>query len=130
MAGGWWSSRPQSPRRREVIHYFTKPYRRLGCIGLLGGDMSKVVWYSVPDVCDDVRFKLSLAGEVDVTRRIEQEDLIEQCAEDFYQCHDGWECSWPKEIVLFASELGDRIAAGWVEMEMEPRFSGRLHSST
>lgn len=92
--------------------------------------MAKTVWYSVPDCCYDERFKLSLAGEVDITRKIEQEDVLERCAEDFYQCHDGWECSWPQEIVLFRSELGEKLASGWVEMEMEPSFSGRIHAST
>lgn len=92
--------------------------------------MAKVVWYSVPDVCDDERFKLSIAREADVTRPFEQEGILEECAEDFYQCHDGWECSWPLELRLFKSEEGPQLAAAKVEMQMEPRFSGRLHLST
>jgi hypothetical protein len=31
--------RYQSPRRREVIYHFKRPYRRLGCIGLFGVPM-------------------------------------------------------------------------------------------
>jgi len=92
--------------------------------------MTRVVWYSVPDVYDDERFKLSLAREADCNAAIQQEEILEECAEDFYHCHDGWECPWPLEFRLFKSEEGPQLAAAKVEMEMEPRFSGRLHSST
>jgi hypothetical protein len=88
--------------------------------------MAKVVWYSVPSCCDDERFKLSLSGEIDATRRIEQEDIAEQCAEDFFICHAGNECYWPLEIVLFASEEGKALATVVVHMEMEPQFSGKI----
>ena len=89
--------------------------------------MASVVWYSVPELCEESRYKLSIARTVDITRKIDQEDVAEECAEDYYSRHSGWEIDWPQDVVLFMSERGSALVTVKVYMEMAPTFRGRLN---
>ena len=86
--------------------------------------MAREVWYSIPEVCEESRYMLNLAGQVDITRPIEQESIAEQCAKDFWQKHCIWYRSWPLDVNLYASSDGELLAAVSVEMELEPMFIG------
>ena len=45
----------------------------------------------------------------------------ETCAEDYYDCHDGWEGKWPVTVILFED---DKEVSRWcVEQEVIPQFS-------
>ena len=89
--------------------------------------MASVVWYSVPELCEESRYKLSISRTVDITRKIDQEDIAEECAEDYYSRPEGWDCSWPQDIVLFLSERGAALVTVKVHMDMSPTFRGRLN---
>jgi hypothetical protein len=42
--------------------------------------------------------------------------------EDYYDNHDGWECSWPNTVHLWTAE-GTFLGSYMVEMEVVPSFS-------
>lgn len=92
--------------------------------------MTKEVWYSIPEVCNESRYCLKLSGEVDITRPIEQEDIAEQCANDYWTKHQGYECSWPLDVNLFREEEGELLATVNVSMDMSPTFIGRVVKSS
>ncbi|MDX7989189.1 hypothetical protein FE392_18050 [Xenorhabdus sp. 12] len=50
--------------------------------------------------------------------------LAEECAEDYYSNHDGWERNWPITIHVFSD--GNHIGEFSVELESEPVFSASL----
>ena len=50
------------------------------------------------------------------------ENVIEECAEDFYYHHDGWETSFPITICLFDEE-GNLLGEKEVELDQRPCFN-------
>ena len=48
--------------------------------------------------------------------------ILQDCAEDFWNNHDGWESTWPLSFSVF-SKSGELLFSGEVSMEMEPQFS-------
>ena len=59
------------------------------------------IWYSTGS---DERHALKLSGWIDIHGPGYQAGIVKQCAEDFHNNHDGWECSWPREFTIFALE--------------------------
>ena len=92
--------------------------------------MANKVWYSIPEVCEESRYCLKLAGQVDVTRSIEQEDIAEQCAHDYWTKHCGYKRAWPLDVNLFREEEGELLATVKVHMDMSPTFNGNVIRSS
>ena len=80
-------------------------------------------WYSVPEVCEESKYRIELTGDWCLDRPTEQADIAERAAKHYWAFHDGWECSWPIEINLFASEDGPRVARLSVDMDFRPVYS-------
>lgn len=80
------------------------------------------VFYTVPGITDDETIPVDLAGEWCITRPLEQKQIIEECAKDYWHNHDGWEENWPLDIVLHDGMDGNVIAKFTVDMEAEPTF--------
>jgi len=72
--------------------------------------MKYKIWYSV----DDDEHRYTLEGEYML--------CAEDCADDFHNQHDGWECSWPKTFVLYDSATSPEMGRYTVEREVEPVF--------
>lgn len=53
----------------------------------------------------------------------EREDVAEDCAEDYFDNHDGWEAIWPLEITLYNLDETRIIGKFRVELEQRPHFS-------
>jgi hypothetical protein len=87
---------------------------------------AKEIWYSIPEICDESRYLMRLVGDVDVTRKLEQEDIAEQCANHYWCNHQGYEIRWPQDVNLFAKEDGERLATVNVNMDMSPVFTGKI----
>jgi hypothetical protein len=50
-----------------------------------------------------------------------KEWVAEDAAEDFFNNHDGWECTWPVALTVYS---GDECLGSFsVDMETVPRFS-------
>lgn len=47
--------------------------------------------------------------------------LFEDAADDFYNNHDGWECSWPMRFDLYDADKW--LGAREVHMDMAPQFT-------
>lgn len=81
----------------------------------------KDIWYSCEG--SDQRFAISVTDRFCEGRPIEQKWAAQQCAEDWFHEHDGWEASWPRDFSLYAEESGgEPIATLCVEMEAVPDF--------
>lgn len=48
--------------------------------------------------------------------------LAEAAAEDYHRKHDGWEATWPLQLVIMRTD-GSTIGKYIVEREYEPTFS-------
>lgn len=81
------------------------------------------VWYSSGSNC---RHELPRATVYDrpVAKDSDLSLIAERCAEDFHSNHDGWECSWPREFVLWGSEEGgEELGRFEIDRETVPVFS-------
>ncbi|OWO78681.1 hypothetical protein B5C26_23605 [Photorhabdus luminescens] len=86
--------------------------------------MSKVK-YAVYDFDDsDSRFELKSAPDVD-SRFLASElkNLAEECAEDYFDNHDGWDDIWPLDIYIWIDN--ESVGKFTVNIEMEPAFSAK-----
>lgn len=83
-------------------------------LGGIGSHMPirRNVWYSIDD---DYRYALTATHH-------NWRDLAVDAAEDYHSNHDGWEATWPLEIVLYESENGVAVARFEVERETVPQF--------
>lgn len=85
--------------------------------------MSRAVWYCVPESCTESRYKLSLNS----TFPLVMHDIgmvCDECAEDYWDNHDGSEARWPLEFQIFETEESENpIAIFEVDMEAIPTFS-------
>ena len=77
------------------------------------------VHYSV----DDEDYVKELAGNWCIHRPLEQMQIAEKCASDFFFNHGGREIPWPQIITLHDSLAGEVIAKITVELESEPVFN-------
>ena len=74
------------------------------------------VHYSVEKVCSESLYEAEVTGgDIDWL-------TAQECAEDYYHNHDGWESSWPQLVYLRESEDGPIVAAFNVDMEAVPQF--------
>lgn len=81
-----------------------------------------IIYYSVPTHCEESRYELELPDPYCLARPLEQSEIAELCADDYWSSHDGWEASWPLDFALFESEDGPEIARCLVDMEAVPQF--------
>lgn len=84
--------------------------------------MDKVIWYSSSDYEDPERHMLKLPRTYDIARPVEERAIATECAADFHNNHDGWECRWPRDITLYETEDGPPLASFEVDREMVPEF--------
>jgi hypothetical protein len=47
--------------------------------------------------------------------------IAEECAEDFYHNHDGWEHQWPKTFFIF-DESENLLGTFEIHLEHQPTF--------
>lgn len=80
------------------------------------------MWYSMGD--DEQRFECDVS-HLSINRKLDMEMMANQCAEDYFHNHDGWESPWPRDLFLYETEYGPSIAKLFVEMEAEPVFYSR-----
>lgn len=84
------------------------------------------ILYRLLDVDEDTYFEYITSGEYDLEFDYECEALLEECANDYWSKHDGWEISWPQTFSLHQEEGGPEILRSTIEMEAEPRFYATL----
>lgn len=82
-------------------------------------EVKHTVWYCMDDSDPMNGFELA------VTDRPPHDWawVAEECAEDYWHNHDGWECSWPATIHLRETEEGPIVATFEVHMEAVPSFT-------
>ncbi|MCO9048510.1 hypothetical protein [Acinetobacter sp. UC24323] len=92
--------------------------------------MSESIFYNIPKECPNSRYELEFK---DIETWLEQdlEFVGNECAQDYFDNHDGWESSWPLEIRVFKDEHSiEPIASLIVEMELEPHFSSSVKAES
>lgn len=77
------------------------------------------MWYSVNE--SNYRHECK-TSHLSIDRQADLEMMANQCAENFFNEHDGWECSWPIDITLYETEDDPVVAKLSVEMEAQPVF--------
>jgi len=80
------------------------------------------IFYRVIDCCEDSYFEYDSGASYNLDVDYEQEALLEECADNFWSNHDGWEYTWPLTFTLHNEENGSEIGRFTIEMEAEPRF--------
>lgn len=82
------------------------------------------MWYKT-EVSGDQLFECK-TNHLRIDRNTDLEMMAKQCAQDFFDEHDGWECKWPIKIYLHETEDGPEIAKVFVELQAEPVFYARI----
>lgn len=80
------------------------------------------IFYCVNDIDPTYRFSYESSSNYDLGTEYECEALLEECADNYWRDHDGWESSWPHTFILYKDQDGPEIGRFTVEMEAEPRF--------
>lgn len=81
----------------------------------------KTIWYSVNN--SNTRFSIEISDTRDIYRPIEQEIIVEKCAEDYFWNHDGMDKVWIRPTFhLYESKDGSALNSFYVELEMQPTF--------
>ena len=83
------------------------------------------VYYRVP-AQDDTAFELECRCNPLSTNSLNRESIAQECGEDYYANHDGWECKWPLTIAIHATEDGPELFRCIVERETVPTFSAKV----
>ena len=86
----------------------------------------KIYYCVIEDCSEDEKFDTNHYTIDSDWSENEGHDLSEECAEDYYDNHDGWEigCKWPLTFRLWQEDgclLGDYS----VELESTPVFNSR-----
>lgn len=79
----------------------------------------KTVWYCIDDSDPMNGFELAVKDRPPYDWGY----IAEECAEDYYHNHDGWECEWPQTVYLRETEEGPIVEVFSVDMEAVPQFS-------
>ena len=97
---------------------------------LLGAAVEYEVWYRIPEVCDEAVYRLSVVWHPLCENYVIQEAIASACGRDYYDSHNGGECSWPLEVSVHTSEDGPAIFSAVVERELLAKYSGTVIHST
>ncbi|QGA11019.1 hypothetical protein GFH30_06270 [Acinetobacter wanghuae] len=85
------------------------------------------IYYVVLDHCEGSRYKLpsSTSWTLNEMRQLDIMDCFAtDCAQDYWDDHDGWESDWPLEFHLYESEdAAEPFFKATISMEMSPDFS-------
>ena len=87
--------------------------------------MITFVDFKTEDRFHELELEKEWVGSVDDLKD-DIEEIAQECAEQDWNDHDGWESSWPKTFSIFAD--GDLLGFVNVDMEMEPVFSASSSS--
>lgn len=79
------------------------------------------IYYALPDIEYSIR-EMTISGEWCIHRPIEQSQLAEKCAENYFHFHNEYDRKWPQTVALYESKAGPEIARFQVVMETEPVF--------
>ncbi|HEM6651489.1 hypothetical protein [Acinetobacter pittii] len=92
--------------------------------------MSERIFYTLPRECSKSRYELNL-NDKQAWLESDLDFVSNQCAQDYWDNHDGWESTWPLEISIFETETAEApIATYIVDMEMEPSFSSSVKAES
>jgi len=75
--------------------------------------------YYIPDLGEDHTDARELKSDWD---KDDLEFVAQEAGEDYHDNYDGWEDTWPIEIVLL-DEVGEELGTYTVHMEAVPEFS-------
>lgn len=84
----------------------------------------ELIYYTVEDFNDGFSDAYDMKGNFYLEDKWELEMAAQDCANDFWSNHDGWECSWPMNFTLYAPD-GVALGTFEIEQEVEPVFSAR-----
>lgn len=73
------------------------------------------------ETCSTGEHKFSFQS---IWEKDEHEYIIEECAKDFYENHDGWDVAWPIKFKLY-DENENYIATYEINLEWEPDFQAQ-----
>lgn len=80
--------------------------------------MSRSVWYCIPEQCTESRYELRLSNPF--SPPMQHLSLVsDECAEDYWYKHDGYEARWPLEFQIFETENSNKPLATF-EVDMAP----------
>ena len=91
------------------------------------GEFRVKVYYSTDD---HQIFEHEVSEGTCIHRPLEQRQVIEECAEQYFNEHDGWEAGWPLEFRLHNWKTNEVIARLKVELEFEPAFTANIVNET
>jgi hypothetical protein len=80
----------------------------------------------MPDIAEKLRIELALEDDYSLDRPLEQVDVAEIAADDYFCNQWGWDVVWPQQIVLYATQDGPEIGRLMVDISMEPKFSATI----
>ncbi len=78
------------------------------------------VYFKTESILNSIKLENEWCGSIE-DLKYDIEDIAAECAEQYWNDHDGWDRKWPITFSIFK----DAILLGYVEveMEMEPMFS-------
>lgn len=85
--------------------------------------MITFVGYKTEDRFNELELKSEWIGSFE-DLKADIEDIAQECAQQDWDDHDGWESKWPKTFSIFHD--GELLGYVEVEMEMEPTFSASI----
>ncbi|AZZ92789.1 hypothetical protein EUZ85_19495 [Hahella sp. KA22] len=81
------------------------------------------IYYKVPSECEESTYELSTdLSPASLKYGRVLGSIAKECAEDYFNDHDGWESTWPMTFTLHLAEDGPIIGKFNVDMEQVPAF--------
>ncbi len=68
-------------------------------------------------ICDNIVYGEIIESDI--------ENIAQEAADDFFSNHDGWECRWPKDFIIY-SEDKKLLGMCEVEQEAQPFFCASI----
>lgn len=81
-----------------------------------------LIYYTVEDFNDGFDDAYAMKGNFYLEDNWELEMAAQDCAQNFWTNHDGWECSWPLNFTLYSPD-GKTLGTFEIEQEYDPVFS-------
>ena len=84
----------------------------------------ELLYYTVEDFNDGIEDAFAMKGDFYLEDKWELEMAAQDCAQNFWTNHDGWECSWPLNFTIYTPD-GKILGTFEIEQEYDPVFSAR-----